>query len=111
MAKTTEQATMTVTTTVASDPVFAVIEAHRVADADSNAINDEYFQVASKSPHGRRGPELPDEGLVDRMTDADEAERRAIRALVDSRPATMEGAHTPIAYLGTVIRARDPRVW
>jgi hypothetical protein len=94
MAKTTEQATMTVTTTVASDPVFAVIEAHRVADADSNAINDEYFQVASKSPHGRRGPE-----------------RRAIRALVDSRPATMQGAHTLIAYLGTVIRARDPRVW
>ena len=34
MAKTTEQATMTVTTTVASDPVFAVIEAHRVADAE-----------------------------------------------------------------------------
>ena len=79
MAKTTEQATITVTTTVASDPVFAVIEAHQeeFADANSNAINDEYFQVASKSPHGRRGPELPDEELVDRMTDADEAERRA----------------------------------
>ena len=41
MAKATEQATMTVTTTVASDPVFAAIDAHRVADPDSNAINDE----------------------------------------------------------------------
>jgi hypothetical protein len=38
------------------DPVYAVIDAHRVADADSIAINDEYFQVASKSPHGSRGP-------------------------------------------------------
>ena len=94
MAKTTEQATMTVTTTVASDPVFAVIEAHRVVDADSNAINDEYFQVASKSPHGRRGPS------------------GALYAPWSiQRPATMEGAHTLIAYLGTVIRARDPRVW
>ena len=53
MAKTTEQATMTVTTTVASDPVFAVIEAHRVAGADSNAINDEYKPTAFQGAFGQ----------------------------------------------------------
>jgi hypothetical protein len=98
------------TTTTASDPAFAVIEAHRIANADLNAIGDEFLQVAPKSPHGRSGPELPKD-LVDRMTDADEAERRAIRALVASRPATMEGATALIDYLGTLLRDRDRRVW
>jgi hypothetical protein len=50
MAKTTEQATMTVTTTVASDPVFAVIEAHRVADS----IRMPSMMSTSRSHRSRR---------------------------------------------------------
>jgi hypothetical protein len=93
------------------DPVFAAIKAHRVADVRSRAVGADIHWAFSEWPPGQiRCPELPDE-LVDRMKDADEAERRAITALVDSRPATMEGAHALIDYLGTVIRDMDPRVW
>ena len=98
MAKTTEQATMTVTTTVASDPVFAVIEAHRVADANSNAINDEYFQVASKSPHGRRGPEFGRR----RMT--------AERAARYTRPGQFKASHDGgRAHADRLFGHSDPR--
>jgi hypothetical protein len=92
------------------DPVFAEIDAHRVAAAALYAVSVEFSEVAPKCLHSRSGPELP-EGLVDRMTDTDMAERQARRSLVDSRPATIEGAHALIAYLGTVIRDMDQRDW
>ena len=72
-----EQADITPHTNNSIDPVLAVIETHRIATVDWCAVSNEFFQVALKLPHGRRGPEQLPEGLVDHMIGAGEAERHA----------------------------------
>jgi hypothetical protein len=57
-----------------------------------------------------RAPEPP-AGLVDRLCSAQDAELRALRAIVDARPANLEAAHALINYLGVVVRDRDQRNW
>ena len=89
-----------------TDPVYTMIEAHALAAAEANAVGVEIHRLfATNWPTGGGCPPLPDE-LVGRMTEVDETEHRARRALLDSRPPTIEGCHALITYLAVLI---DPK--
>ena len=94
--------------TTTKGPVLALIEAHRVAVSDWYKVSKELWQLAPKLPHGPAGA-MPAEELFNRLQDVGKAEQRALHDLLDCRPATMEGAHGLIGYLGDVIREREPR--
>jgi hypothetical protein len=94
----------------APHPLYALIEAHRSAQAArivagracQEAIAARHFDTAP-NPDGIRYP-APPENLFRDWKATDKAERLALRALVDFKPPTMEAANALIAYQADLLK-------